>query len=366
MNTQISLVDLSNFKSVFSRSCAIAGLAFLLLIPMAGRADAQSAPVDDNLIAGYEKMKFESKTWSHSDGEPDLYSGIYSEVAYDSSTQPFTVETFLASNTHLNLALAGEPAPLDYSVLVDPSPETNQDALQDQAKDPDDWHFFLIPYLWLPALSGESTVNGNKANIGMTIADVLDAATFAAFNHFRAQKGRFFIQQGGLLTIIEDETRSNNFKIETTSTQAMLDLALGYRVLEGEVNAEDGHDIMLDLYGGARYQYMKSEIEISGIVDVDESYDWVELLVGGSLVFDITKSFRWHAVTLDFSGFGIGSASDLTTTFYSGVAYGLSDTCDLNVGYRLINIDYDRGSGSNRYSQDLLLNGPMIGVTFRF
>lgn len=361
MLTMLSPSDSASFKVVFPRSCTVIGLALLLLIPMAGLAVAQSAPAENDLISGDEGIKIGSITWSHSARDPVLYSKTYSEVAYDSSRRPFSVESFLASGTSLSLA---DRAPLENSEFQDPSQESFQD--KPQTRDPDDWYFVLTPYLWLPAMSGDSTVKGNKTHVGMTISDVVSSATFGFFNYFRAQKGRFFIQQGGMYTVIEDDGIVGNFKVETESTQGLLDLALGYRVLEGEVNPEDGHKIMLDLYGGVRYQYLKTEVEISPITNVDESHDWIELLVGVALDFEITKSFRWSAARFDLSGFGIGSASDLTTNFYTGVAYFFNEDCALNIGYRIYNLDYDRGSGSSRYSQDYQLNGPMIGVTFLF
>ena len=84
-------------------------------------------------------------------------------------------------------------------------------------------------------------------------------------------------------------------------------------------------------------------IEIGAFIDTDESHDWVEPLVGGTLRFDITKSFAWDAAVLDFSGFGFGSASDLTVNFYSGIDYRLSENYSLRLGYKMMSLDYARG-----------------------
>ena len=80
----------------------------------------------------------------------------------------------------------------------------------------------------------------------------------------------------------------------------------------------------------------------------------------------VADNFRWDAFRLGFSGFGIGTASDLTTTFYSGVALALKEDLHLVFGYHAFDLDYSRGSGRDRFSQDLLMHGPVLGLTFDF
>ena len=51
---------------------------------------------------------------------------------------------------------------------------------------------------------------------------------------------------------------------------------------------------------------------------------------------------------------------------YSGVTWGLGTDKHLVFGYRALNIDYSRGSGMDRFSQDILIHGPIVGVKFEF
>ena len=50
-----------------------------------------------------------------------------------------------------------------------------------------------------------------------------------------------------------------------------------------------------------------------------------------------------------WSGFSIGSATDLTWNLYAGVDWRFSPSFDLKLGYRLLDIDYDNGSGSDEF-----------------
>ena len=63
-------------------------------------------------------------------------------------------------------------------------------------------------------------------------------------------------------------------------------------------------------------------------------------------------------------GFDIGEASDLIYGF--DVLYGrrLSESRTLYLGYRYLSIDYDEGSGANRFEIDIDIQGPIVGLAF--
>ena len=68
----------------------------------------------------------------------------------------------------------------------------------------------------------------------------------------------------------------------------------------------------------------------------------------------------------DAGGFGIGSASKLTWNFVAGIDYKLSENMSFEAGYRISDIDYSRGSGSNEFGLDARTQGPVIGLTILF
>ena len=79
------------------------------------------------------------------------------------------------------------------------------------------------------------------------------------------------------------------------------------------------------------------------------------------------KHWPWSLnVRGDAGGFGIGSASDLTWQILGGVDYKLSKNMILNAGYRYVELDYSRGSGSNEFGIDLRAQGPYMGLTILF
>lgn len=62
----------------------------------------------------------------------------------------------------------------------------------------------------------------------------------------------------------------------------------------------------------------------------------------------------------DIGGFGV--SSELTWQAYLGVNYQLSDSTDLKIGWRHLEIDYDRSD----FKADLEMDGLTVGVGISF
>ncbi len=125
--------------------------------------------------------------------------------------------------------------------------------------------------------------------------------------------------------------------------------------------------------GGVRYGYIKQELRldvaVAGIGGIGTrlggSEEWVEPFVGFRLWWHLNDKLS-TGVRTDFGGFGIGSASDLTWNFLAGVDYKLSDKMSVKAGYKILDIDYEGGSGRNRIGLDGQMRGPIVGLTFHF
>ena len=74
---------------------------------------------------------------------------------------------------------------------------------------------------------------------------------------------------------------------------------------------------------------------------------------------------RWNLqLAGDIGGFGIGS--DIAVNVWPMVGYELSDNAQLGFGYRLLYMDYQSGTGANRFAYDVLTHGPVVGAAFDF
>ena len=66
----------------------------------------------------------------------------------------------------------------------------------------------------------------------------------------------------------------------------------------------------------------------------------------------------------DFGGFGIGS--DFTWQLQAHAGYQFSKLFKLTACYRIIGVDYDKGSGQDRFVHDINTFGPVLRLGLNF
>jgi opacity protein-like surface antigen len=96
-----------------------------------------------------------------------------------------------------------------------------------------------------------------------------------------------------------------------------------------------------------------------------ESQDWVDPIIGVRLTTGLTEKLSLR-VRGDIGGFGIGSASDLVWNVVAVLGYQVSRRITLAAGYRILDVDYDKGSGLRLFEYDVTTSGPVVGLAFRF
>ncbi|MCZ6834133.1 MAG: hypothetical protein O7G85_00005, partial [Planctomycetota bacterium] len=242
--------------------------------------------------------------------------------------------------------------------------------------DDDKWHVVLQPYVWIPArIDVASTVSGGTADIKIDFSDVLDNAEELLAFSFRAEawKGRWGIIFDGYYARVEFDPTFElfdgrrdldvNIKIE----QAIVDLALGWRAIDRPMKNGDSPwpHVVVDLFGGVRYQYLKQRINLSTGPRLGTSKDWMEIMVGGRVAISISEKIAF-AIRADASGFGIGSGSDLTYNIVTGMDINFSPTFSMKVGYGYSDMDYSNGSGTEEFGFDGNIHGPYLGFSWAF
>jgi hypothetical protein len=233
----------------------------------------------------------------------------------------------------------------------------------------DEWEFYTTPYFWAPSVDFDSTISGQTAPIDLSFTDILDDFdVFGLSTHTEAWKGRLgIIFDGNYIDLDTDPTiRVGPVRLEpnVTITDFTVDLGVGYMF-----DATD--KLRIAPYGGMRYHYLKQEVKLE--VDIGPirkgttlgtSYDWLEPLVGIKIYLELTDSLSF-LTKANASGFGVGSASDLTWNVWAAFDYKFSDKHSLKLGYRYYDMDYSRGSGAEEFGFDGHEDGPLIGFTFK-
>ncbi len=114
-----------------------------------------------------------------------------------------------------------------------------------------------------------------------------------------------------------------------------------------------------DLLAGAQYLDIKIDLGVGPFSDLRREKQVLDPIVGARILCDLTEN--WSAsVKGDVGGFGIGV--DLAWEVTALLGYRLSESATLRVGYRAQSMQHERGSRD----LDVLLHGPIIGVSFAF
>jgi hypothetical protein len=232
----------------------------------------------------------------------------------------------------------------------------------------------------MPSLDADTTVNGLSGSVDVSFGDILDDyLDFVMFGRVEAWKGKWGLTFDGVYFDLglDDSFKGSrigtSFELDIDVELGMADFGLAYRLFEKISVRNPESKIIFEPYGGLRYSYLKQKADLNNdIIDVvpeginlGKSEDWVEPFIGARIICGLTDKVSLK-VRGDVGGFGIGSASRLTWNFVAGVDYKLSKKVSLDAGYRILDIDYSRGSGSDKFAADAKLEGPVIGMTILF
>jgi len=208
------------------------------------------------------------------------------------------------------------------------------------------------PYLLLPYMDGDITVRNQTVAVNSNPGDIFSALQFGAMLYVEVRKGSWGGMIDGLYMNLEQGAKQSAAKANAK---------------QGAVEASGFHRFspVLDVLLGARVNVLNSGIDLpSPGISVSATKTWVDPIVGVRLHLPLGES-RWSAgVRGDIGGFGIGSS--FAYQIYPVVGYRASKLISLHAAYRLLNMDYDTGSGNDYFRYDMSTFGPEFGLAFHF
>ena len=224
------------------------------------------------------------------------------------------------------------------------------------------WQFSVSPYFWMSSLKGDMGIVEQVEPVGvdMTFFDILDAMKFSLMGGFEARNGRFvgttdmvYLKMGASDNI--DIREAHFLDVELVSTTLIATGTAGYRAVSRDALA-------FDMFGGARYYRMKTELDLAGPQNSfsgSKTEDWVDPIAGARLQAPIGADWSVR-VYADIGGFGIGS--HLSWQLRGDVQYDLGRHWSLTAGWRHLDIDYD----DDGFVFDAVMDGPIVGAIYRF
>jgi DNA-binding transcriptional ArsR family regulator len=211
-----------------------------------------------------------------------------------------------------------------------------------------DWK--LTPYLWASGLDGSATIGPVTGDVAMDFGDIVDVLRGAGLVRLEVQGKRHGLF-GDLvyMRLKEEEARD--------TIGGTLELKLDALIIEGAYFYRLNNQYALEL--GARYWDFETTLSPALLPSVKRTRDFVDAFIGFRSELDINANwnllFRGNVGGGD-SDFSAGLQLDFRRKFASG------NTLDL--GLRVLDIDYQDGQGLTGVGLDMTMQGLAIGYTF--
>jgi hypothetical protein len=138
----------------------------------------------------------------------------------------------------------------------------------------------------------------------------------------------------------------------------------------------------VDIYGGGRvwWQQIEASLALTAGLTIGDltisrgravadggTVSWVDPFIGARLRHRFTPSTEL-VLKGDVGGFGVGSSFSWQAVGTINWDFARTERMVWTalVGYRALSADYSRGAGATLYEYDIVMHGPVFGVTARF
>ena len=223
----------------------------------------------------------------------------------------------------------------------------------------DDWDFLIAPfYLWALDINGTQGFGTGAIDLDMKFEDIypdLETIFTVHFEGVKDQKWGFIVDLS-FVDIASTEV-VGPATVKSGMTAPVYELDGIYRL------GEDRH--LIDLLLGLRYYKVENSAAFTGGpsppagLSFDKSFDWVDGVVGARYLWNFSP--KWHLI---LRGDVATGGSDLALNGSALFQWQPWEVVGFLGGYRVMDIDYEDGSGADRIVYDIQQAGPILAVTF--
>lgn len=232
----------------------------------------------------------------------------------------------------------------------------------EEYKGKNDWEFNLAPfYIWMMDMKGEVDIGSKNGEVDVPfdeIADNLEAAFIVNFEGMHKSNFGFLVDV--LYMDLENTVGPSVMRSNVDLDMTLVELSGLYRT------QKDKH--IFDLIAGIRYAEIDIDVLVSSVGPLNganpkKNVDWVDPLVGGRWIWNFDEELSLIARG-DIGGFGVGS--DSAWQVGALIEWKPFEHASILGGYRVLDIDYDEGSGANYFRYNLKTHGPIFGLNFKW
>lgn len=227
----------------------------------------------------------------------------------------------------------------------------------------DGWQFGANIYMWMPTIGGKSA-NGDTIEINFD--DILKDLEFTYMAGFEARNGRWHLTTDIIYMKLEQDNKGkvtlpegNELKVDATvKLQSwVVTPAVGYSFIATE-------KVNMEFLAGARYLWLEPELDLD-VTDqlqskkkkISDSGDVWDGIIG--IRGNVNLDKNWYVPY--YVDIGTGD-SNLTWQWMAGFGCKVSKVVDVVAAWRYIYWRFD----DNKVLKKLYINGPGVGVKFRF
>lgn len=220
-------------------------------------------------------------------------------------------------------------------------------------------HILIEPYLMIPAMTGEISVRRLPASeVDADAGDIFGHLKFGAMLYAEVNfNDKWSIAGDFLYMNLEQDIERNGLITGGAASAKQLAIELaGLKPIAPWLEAGIG----------ARVIDMKAALDLNTIVGSENGSTrktWVDpiIILRAQGVTHEKWLFQFRG---DLGGFGVGS--DFTWQIQANVGYRFSKLVHGAIGYRVLDMNYDKGDGTERFMYDVTTSGPVIRVGFSF
>ncbi len=225
------------------------------------------------------------------------------------------------------------------------------------------WNFLAEVYLMFPNMNGKSGLGTlPEVDVDASPGDIFDKLQIAAMLYFEAAKDRWAFSSDLIYMSLKQDIKTGPViqSGEANAKQFAWELA-GMRrllpILEAGIglrlnSMKMGIDLVHNNVGGGTTNRSRSTTET-----------WVDPFIVARIKSDPAKKFIYQ-LRGDIGGFGVGSDFAWQIQAYAG--YRFSKLFQITAGYRVLGMDYDKGSGEDRFLYDMDIFGAIVRFGFNF
>lgn len=216
------------------------------------------------------------------------------------------------------------------------------------------WEFTVAPYFLAPYMDGQLGIGDlPPVTVDASPGDIFDKLQFGAMLYLEARKGPWGAFVDGLYMNLEQAAQRENVAATASAKQGAVEVS-AFRTITPTI----------DVLVGARLNVLDGSIALPTLdTTLAQSKTWVDPLIGVRLRAPLPAPWQL-GIMADIGGFSIGSK--LAYQIYTMAGVRVSRLFSIHVAYRLLDMDYESGTGSDAFSYDMSTYGPEIGIAFHF